>query len=154
MNIAIEAGMALKKERKKNKKSACCAHNWNELCCFLSLSLSFTVQPDPWNTHVWKGVNGTPTKKRAIGFKKLAKWVGEELETFALFVFFLSTKCMLSLTCTTLPRPAVCSAPNLCQPFVVILTQSSGTSVSGCVNGCLRVLSSIFSSQLCWNGCK
>lgn len=30
-------------------------------------------QTDPWNTHVWKGVNGTPTKKRAIGFKKLAK---------------------------------------------------------------------------------
>ncbi|KAK5618595.1 Nitric oxide synthase, brain [Crenichthys baileyi] len=32
-------------------------------------------KPDPWNTHVWKGVNGTPTKKRAIGFKKLAKAV-------------------------------------------------------------------------------
>lgn len=32
-------------------------------------------KPDPWNTYVWKGVNGTPTKKRAIGFKKLAKWV-------------------------------------------------------------------------------
>ncbi|KAG8146231.1 hypothetical protein E2320_012603 [Naja naja] len=31
--------------------------------------------PDPWNTHIWKGVNGTPTKKRAIGFKKLAKAV-------------------------------------------------------------------------------
>uniref|UniRef100_A0A673HC33 Nitric oxide synthase n=1 Tax=Sinocyclocheilus rhinocerous TaxID=307959 RepID=A0A673HC33_9TELE len=30
---------------------------------------------DPWNTHVWKGMNGTPTKKRAIGFKKLAKAV-------------------------------------------------------------------------------
>lgn len=112
---------------------------------FLSLShFFFTVQPDPWNTHVWKGVNGTPTKKRAIGFKKLAKWVGEELETFALFVFVLSTKCMLSLTCTTLPRPAVCSAPNLCQLFVVILTHSSGTSVSGCDNGCLRVFPAYF----------
>ncbi|KAA8592537.1 hypothetical protein FQN60_017992 [Etheostoma spectabile] len=32
-------------------------------------------RPDPWNTHVWKGINGTPTKKRAIGFKKLAKAV-------------------------------------------------------------------------------
>uniref|UniRef100_A0A3Q0SYZ0 Nitric oxide synthase n=1 Tax=Amphilophus citrinellus TaxID=61819 RepID=A0A3Q0SYZ0_AMPCI len=39
------------------------------------LSPSFEYQPDPWNTHVWKGVNGTPTKKRAIGFKKLAKAV-------------------------------------------------------------------------------
>uniref|UniRef100_A0A8B9JGV2 Nitric oxide synthase n=1 Tax=Astyanax mexicanus TaxID=7994 RepID=A0A8B9JGV2_ASTMX len=37
------------------------------------LTPSFEYQPDPWNTHVWKGVNGTPTKKRAIGFKKLAK---------------------------------------------------------------------------------
>lgn len=34
---------------------------------------SHMQKPDPWNTHVWKGVNGTPTKKRAIGFKKLAK---------------------------------------------------------------------------------
>ncbi|XP_018409777.1 PREDICTED: nitric oxide synthase, brain [Nanorana parkeri] len=39
------------------------------------LSPSFEYQPDPWNTHIWKGVNGTPTKKRAIGFKKLAKAV-------------------------------------------------------------------------------
>lgn len=39
-------------------------------------AMSFTllsVQPDPWNTHVWKGTNGTPTKRRAIGFKKLAE---------------------------------------------------------------------------------
>jgi nitric-oxide synthase len=33
----------------------------------------FSFQPDPWNTHVWKGTNGTPTKRRAIGFKKLAE---------------------------------------------------------------------------------
>uniref|UniRef100_A0A8D3AKA8 Nitric oxide synthase 1 n=1 Tax=Scophthalmus maximus TaxID=52904 RepID=A0A8D3AKA8_SCOMX len=39
------------------------------------LTPSYEYQPDPWNTHVWKGVNGTPTKKRAIGFKKLAKAV-------------------------------------------------------------------------------
>uniref|UniRef100_A0A8C2HZZ6 Nitric oxide synthase n=1 Tax=Cyprinus carpio TaxID=7962 RepID=A0A8C2HZZ6_CYPCA len=39
------------------------------------LTPSFEYQPDPWNTHVWKGVNGTPTKKRTIGFKKLAKAV-------------------------------------------------------------------------------
>ncbi|XP_006008471.1 nitric oxide synthase, brain [Latimeria chalumnae] len=39
------------------------------------LTPSFEYQPDAWNTHVWKGVNGTPTKKRAIGFKKLAKAV-------------------------------------------------------------------------------
>uniref|UniRef100_A0A671R3N1 Nitric oxide synthase n=1 Tax=Sinocyclocheilus anshuiensis TaxID=1608454 RepID=A0A671R3N1_9TELE len=39
------------------------------------LTPSFEYQPDPWNTHVWKGMNGTPTKKRAIGFKKLAKAV-------------------------------------------------------------------------------
>ncbi|MBN3304291.1 NOS1 protein, partial [Amia calva] len=39
------------------------------------LTPSFEYQPDPWNTHVWRGVNGTPTKKRAIGFKKLAKAV-------------------------------------------------------------------------------
>ncbi|XP_047674995.1 nitric oxide synthase, brain isoform X1 [Tachysurus fulvidraco] len=39
------------------------------------LTPSFEYQTDPWNTHVWKGVNGTPTKKRAIGFKKLAKAV-------------------------------------------------------------------------------
>ncbi|XP_076845953.1 nitric oxide synthase 1 isoform X2 [Brachyhypopomus gauderio] len=39
------------------------------------LTPSFEYQPDPWNTYVWKGVNGTPTKKRAIGFKKLAKAV-------------------------------------------------------------------------------
>uniref|UniRef100_A0A3P8VBK3 Nitric oxide synthase n=1 Tax=Cynoglossus semilaevis TaxID=244447 RepID=A0A3P8VBK3_CYNSE len=39
------------------------------------LTPSFEYQPDPWHTHVWKGVNGTPTKKRAIGFKKLAKAV-------------------------------------------------------------------------------
>uniref|UniRef100_A0A669PX34 Nitric oxide synthase n=1 Tax=Phasianus colchicus TaxID=9054 RepID=A0A669PX34_PHACC len=39
------------------------------------LTPSFEYQPDPWNTHIWKGVNGTPTKKRAIGFKKLAKAV-------------------------------------------------------------------------------
>uniref|UniRef100_A0AAX7V4P7 Nitric oxide synthase n=1 Tax=Astatotilapia calliptera TaxID=8154 RepID=A0AAX7V4P7_ASTCA len=38
------------------------------------LSPSFEYQPDPWNTHVWKGVNGTPTKKRAIGFKKAVKF--------------------------------------------------------------------------------
>ncbi|KAI2664960.1 Nitric oxide synthase, brain [Labeo rohita] len=42
------------------------------------LTPSFEYQADPWNTHVWKGVNGTPTKKRAIGFKKLAKpWLRE-----------------------------------------------------------------------------
>uniref|UniRef100_A0A8C6TYH5 Nitric oxide synthase n=1 Tax=Neogobius melanostomus TaxID=47308 RepID=A0A8C6TYH5_9GOBI len=28
------------------------------------LTPSFEYQADPWNTHVWKGVNGTPTKKR------------------------------------------------------------------------------------------
>ncbi|XP_053556478.1 nitric oxide synthase, brain isoform X2 [Bombina bombina] len=39
------------------------------------LTPSFEYQPDPWNTHIWKGANGTPTKKRAIGFKKLAKAV-------------------------------------------------------------------------------
>ncbi|XP_053135368.1 nitric oxide synthase, brain isoform X4 [Hemicordylus capensis] len=39
------------------------------------LTPSFEYQPDPWNTHIWKGINGTPTKKRAIGFKKLAKAV-------------------------------------------------------------------------------
>ncbi|XP_015221897.2 nitric oxide synthase 1 isoform X1 [Lepisosteus oculatus] len=39
------------------------------------LTPCFEYQPDPWNTHVWKGINGTPTKKRAIGFKKLAKAV-------------------------------------------------------------------------------
>ncbi|XP_067861791.1 nitric oxide synthase, brain [Heptranchias perlo] len=39
------------------------------------LSPSFEYQSDPWCAHVWKGVNGTPTKKRAIGFKKLAKAV-------------------------------------------------------------------------------
>ncbi|XP_045152640.1 nitric oxide synthase, brain [Echinops telfairi] len=33
------------------------------------------AEPDPWNTHVWKGTNGTPTKRRAIGFKKLAEAV-------------------------------------------------------------------------------
>ncbi|XP_032898999.1 nitric oxide synthase, brain isoform X1 [Amblyraja radiata] len=39
------------------------------------LSPSFEYQIDAWLTHVWKGANGTPTKKRAIGFKKLAKAV-------------------------------------------------------------------------------
>ncbi|XP_061116719.1 nitric oxide synthase, brain [Conger conger] len=39
------------------------------------LTPSFEYQVDPWTTHVWKGVNGTPTKRRAIGFKKLAKAV-------------------------------------------------------------------------------
>lgn len=39
------------------------------------LTPSFEYQSDPWNNHVWKAVNGTPTKKRAIGFKKLAKAV-------------------------------------------------------------------------------
>ncbi|XP_067911281.1 nitric oxide synthase, brain isoform X2 [Heterodontus francisci] len=39
------------------------------------LSPSFEYQSDPWFTHVWKGDNGTPTRKRAIGFKKLAKAV-------------------------------------------------------------------------------
>ncbi|XP_069789236.1 nitric oxide synthase 1 isoform X2 [Narcine bancroftii] len=39
------------------------------------LSPSFEYQTDPWITHIWKGANGTPTKKRAIGFKKLAKAV-------------------------------------------------------------------------------
>nr|XP_056715766.1 nitric oxide synthase, brain [Euleptes europaea] len=39
------------------------------------LTPSFEYQPDPWKTHIWKGINGTPTKKRAIGFKKLAKAV-------------------------------------------------------------------------------
>lgn len=48
-------------------------HSRFELMTFEPLLLSFCVQTDPWNTHVWKGVNGTPTKKRAIGFKKLAK---------------------------------------------------------------------------------
>uniref|UniRef100_A0A8B9G9N0 nitric-oxide synthase (NADPH) n=1 Tax=Amazona collaria TaxID=241587 RepID=A0A8B9G9N0_9PSIT len=38
------------------------------------LTPSFEYQPDPWNTHIWKGVNGTPTKKRAIGFKKAVKF--------------------------------------------------------------------------------
>ncbi|XP_077622156.1 nitric oxide synthase 1 [Crocuta crocuta] len=39
------------------------------------LTPSFEYQPEPWNTHVWKGTNGTPTKRRAIGFKKLAEAV-------------------------------------------------------------------------------
>ncbi|XP_062038829.1 nitric oxide synthase 1 [Lepus europaeus] len=39
------------------------------------LTPCFEYQPDPWNTHVWKGTNGTPTKRRAIGFKKLAEAV-------------------------------------------------------------------------------
>ncbi|XP_037113980.1 nitric oxide synthase, brain isoform X1 [Syngnathus acus] len=39
------------------------------------LTPSFEYQVDPWHAHVWKGVNGTPTKKRAISFKKLAKAV-------------------------------------------------------------------------------
>uniref|UniRef100_A0A8C7UPF1 Nitric oxide synthase n=1 Tax=Oncorhynchus mykiss TaxID=8022 RepID=A0A8C7UPF1_ONCMY len=39
------------------------------------LTPSFEYQADPWNNHVWKVNNGTPTKKRAIGFKKLAKAV-------------------------------------------------------------------------------
>ncbi|XP_007936474.1 nitric oxide synthase, brain [Orycteropus afer afer] len=39
------------------------------------LTPSFEYQPDPWNTHIWKGTNGTPTKRRAIGFKKLAEAV-------------------------------------------------------------------------------
>ncbi|KAM3826174.1 nitric oxide synthase 1 isoform 2-T2 [Vipera latastei] len=39
------------------------------------LTPSFEYQPDPWHTHIWKGGNGTPTKKRTIGFKKLAKAV-------------------------------------------------------------------------------
>uniref|UniRef100_A0A8C4TCU9 Nitric oxide synthase n=1 Tax=Erpetoichthys calabaricus TaxID=27687 RepID=A0A8C4TCU9_ERPCA len=39
------------------------------------LTPCFEYQPDPWHTYIWKGVNGTPTKKRAIGFKKLAKAV-------------------------------------------------------------------------------
>ncbi|XP_077456811.1 nitric oxide synthase 1 isoform X2 [Stigmatopora argus] len=39
------------------------------------LTPSFEYQVDPWHSHVWKGINGTPTKKRAIGFKKLAKAV-------------------------------------------------------------------------------
>ncbi|XP_078083118.1 nitric oxide synthase 1 [Mustelus asterias] len=39
------------------------------------LSPSFEYQTDPWLSHVWKGINGTPTKKRTIGFKKLAKVV-------------------------------------------------------------------------------
>lgn len=52
----------------------------------------FRGQADPWNSHVWKGVNGTPTKKRAIGFKKLAKWVGRKhrdksLPSFCLLLF-------------------------------------------------------------------
>uniref|UniRef100_A0A8B9JJC9 Nitric oxide synthase n=1 Tax=Astyanax mexicanus TaxID=7994 RepID=A0A8B9JJC9_ASTMX len=47
------------------------------------LTPSFEYQPDPWNTHVWKGVNGTPTKKRAIGFKKLA--VGRRMKMRMLF---------------------------------------------------------------------
>uniref|UniRef100_A0A3P8X274 nitric-oxide synthase (NADPH) n=1 Tax=Cynoglossus semilaevis TaxID=244447 RepID=A0A3P8X274_CYNSE len=38
------------------------------------LTPSFEYQPDAWHTHVWKGVNGTPTKKRAIGFKKAVKF--------------------------------------------------------------------------------
>uniref|UniRef100_A0A8C7ZDM9 nitric-oxide synthase (NADPH) n=1 Tax=Oryzias sinensis TaxID=183150 RepID=A0A8C7ZDM9_9TELE len=45
------------------------------------LTPSFEYQADPWNTYVWKGVNGTPTKKRAIGFKKLfsAKLMGQAM---------------------------------------------------------------------------
>ncbi|XP_078277885.1 nitric oxide synthase 1 [Rhinoraja longicauda] len=39
------------------------------------LTPSFEYQSDPWGTHVWKEANGTPTKKKAIGFKKLAKAV-------------------------------------------------------------------------------
>ena len=37
------------------------------------VTMVLSPQPDPWNTHVWKGTNGTPTKRRAIGFKKLAE---------------------------------------------------------------------------------
>lgn len=62
----------------------------------LFLSFYLSLQPDPWNTHVWKGVNGTPTKKRAIGFKKLAKWVGGR--DVMLCVLVWSTKCMLIFT--------------------------------------------------------
>uniref|UniRef100_A0A3B4A9F3 nitric-oxide synthase (NADPH) n=1 Tax=Periophthalmus magnuspinnatus TaxID=409849 RepID=A0A3B4A9F3_9GOBI len=44
------------------------------------LTPSFEYQPDPWNTHVWKGVNGTPTKKRAIGAVKFsAKLMGQAM---------------------------------------------------------------------------
>uniref|UniRef100_A0AAY4C5Z4 Nitric oxide synthase n=1 Tax=Denticeps clupeoides TaxID=299321 RepID=A0AAY4C5Z4_9TELE len=40
------------------------------------LTPSFEYQPDPWNTHVWKGVNGTPTKK-AVKFS--AKLMGQAM---------------------------------------------------------------------------
>uniref|UniRef100_A0A493TR03 nitric-oxide synthase (NADPH) n=1 Tax=Anas platyrhynchos platyrhynchos TaxID=8840 RepID=A0A493TR03_ANAPP len=43
------------------------------------LTPSFEYQPDPWNTHVWKGVNGTPTKKRAIAVKFSAKLMGQAM---------------------------------------------------------------------------
>ncbi|XP_038647078.1 nitric oxide synthase, brain [Scyliorhinus canicula] len=39
------------------------------------LNPSFDYQTDPWLSHEWKGANGTPSKKRAIGFKELAKAV-------------------------------------------------------------------------------
>uniref|UniRef100_A0A6I8NDU9 Nitric oxide synthase n=1 Tax=Ornithorhynchus anatinus TaxID=9258 RepID=A0A6I8NDU9_ORNAN len=39
------------------------------------LTPSFEYQPDPWNTHIWKGCTATPTKKKSIGFKKLAEAV-------------------------------------------------------------------------------
>uniref|UniRef100_A0A5F8A357 Nitric oxide synthase n=1 Tax=Macaca mulatta TaxID=9544 RepID=A0A5F8A357_MACMU len=41
----------------------------------INIAVLYSFQPDPWNTHVWKGTNGTPTKRRAIGFKKLAEAV-------------------------------------------------------------------------------
>uniref|UniRef100_A0A8D0FIX3 nitric-oxide synthase (NADPH) n=1 Tax=Strix occidentalis caurina TaxID=311401 RepID=A0A8D0FIX3_STROC len=43
------------------------------------LTPSFEYQPDPWNTHIWKGVNGTPTKKRAIAVKFSAKLMGQAM---------------------------------------------------------------------------
>ncbi|KAG7260687.1 hypothetical protein CRUP_021501 [Coryphaenoides rupestris] len=35
------------------------------------LTPSFEYQADPWNSHVWKGVNGTPTKKRSSGMNQM-----------------------------------------------------------------------------------
>lgn len=46
-----------------------------ELGTLTVVTVVLSSQPDPWNTHVWKGTNGTPTKRRAIGFKKLAEYV-------------------------------------------------------------------------------
>ncbi|KAB1255507.1 Nitric oxide synthase; brain, partial [Camelus dromedarius] len=50
-------------------------HMENEYRCRGGCPADWVWIPDPWNTHVWKGTNGTPTKRRAIGFKKLAEAV-------------------------------------------------------------------------------